>query len=328
MIYIFWDDDIDPKWNRDNIEKALSLSKGNELGCIYVGENINLIKSNLVEFGVHKLFFAEILSKDIYLLYVKCICEICEIEKPELIIFPGSKLGKAVAATCEILLDAGLVADCIDISLDKNEKYIFSRTALNSSIIAQIVGMNCSVILCTTKQNAFLSDKNYRRQTERDLEVIKINIDSLEKIKACNYEVIQSINKMKPSLDVDLMKAKVVINIGRGVNKQNIDRLLQISQISKIGIGCTRAVVEEGNLPQSMQIGQSGKVITPELLILLGISGASQHVAGILNAKKIIAVNIDKDAPIKEYSDIFILADVNEVIPYLINYYTERRNYE
>lgn len=319
MIYVFYDHEVDWEWNRDNIGKALLLSENCGVGCLYGGEDKSVVENSVSKLGVEKLIYSKISRNETYLAYAQFVCEICKIEYPELIIFPGSKLGKAVAATCSISLEAGLVADCIDITKDCNGSYIFSRTALNASVIAQIKGINHRMMMCTTKQNAFPFQLEYTVRTDRPLHITKINADSFAKSNNIGYEIIESI-ECEQSFQSNLLSSPIVFSVGRGISQQSIDKLQQLTQRSNLALGCTRAVVEAGSLPKSMQIGQSGKVIAPELLILLGVSGASQHMAGIMNSKKIISINIDKNAPVREICDISIIADANEVITFLFDY--------
>lgn len=319
MIYVFCDHEVDWKWNRDNIGKALSLSENDNVGCFYSGDDESIITNQLTKLGVKKMIYCSVPMNGTYLSYTQFICGICKTENPELVIFPGSNLGRAVAATCAILLEAGLVADCIDVSKDYDGSYIFSRTALNSSVVAHISGINHRMMMCTTKQNVFPFKVEYTMRTTTSLCMTRTSLDVLPKLFDFGYEIIQSI-KYEQATHKDLLTAPIVFSVGRGVSQQNIDKLWKISQQCGVALGCTRAVVEAGGLPKTMQIGQSGKVIAPKLLILLGVSGASQHIAGFVNAKKVISINIDENAPIRNFCDIVITVDANELITLLFNY--------
>ena len=324
MIYVFCDQDADWEWNRDNLGKAISLSGVDGVGCIYAGPDYSQNQKELAAMGVKKLFYADIKCEDSYLAYARLVQKICREEMPEMIVFPGSRLGRAVAATCSVALEAGLVADCIDISRDEDGRLVFSRTALNSSVVAEIIGINHQVMMCTTKQNVFPYEAQEENKGEQGPECICIDLSDVGPLEYTNYELLSS--EASEAFQTNLLKADIVISIGRGVSPQSIEKLQKITSDSNdISIGCTRAVVEAGLLPKAVQIGQSGKVIAPKLLILMGVSGASQHLAGIMNAKRIISINNDEAAPIAQLCDVSIKADANEVIDLLCKQFERRQ---
>ena len=116
-----------------------------------------------------------------------------------------------------------------------------------------------------------------------------------------------------------LDSASVVFAGGRGLgSKQNFDRLAQCAQKYHAGLASSRLAVDLGWCRNDLQVGQTGKTIAPDLYVTFGISGAIQHLAGMRNAKKIMAVNTDKDAPIFKYADYGLVADANEVIRALL----------
>lgn len=125
---------------------------------------------------------------------------------------------------------------------------------------------------------------------------------------------------------IDLNEAEAIVAAGRGVKDETAKALVaELAGVLNAGIGASRALTEAGVYDPSVQIGQTGKVVSPQLYIAVGISGAIQHVAGITNSKVIVAVNKDADAPIFEVADYGIVGDLYEVLPALIAEINQRK---
>ncbi|MEX2363867.1 MAG: electron transfer flavoprotein subunit alpha/FixB family protein [Balneolaceae bacterium] len=149
-------------------------------------------------------------------------------------------------------------------------------------------------------------------ESPTDAEVVSVdfNMDENE-LKATLREIISSTGDA-----VDLNEAEAIVAAGRGVKDEEGRKLIsELADVLKAGIGASRALTESGVYDPSLQIGQTGKVVSPQLYIAVGISGAIQHVAGMANSKVIVAINKDADAPIFEVADYGIVGDLYKILP-------------
>ncbi len=143
-------------------------------------------------------------------------------------------------------------------------------------------------------------------------QIEKIEIETGEpSVEFIGYEVPEK-------KGVDLTKAEIIVSVGRGVGKkENIQYEEELAKVLGAELGASRPVVDAGWLDQSHQVGTTGQTVAPKLYIACGISGAIQHIAGMKKSGFVVAINKDKDAPIREIADVFVVADVNEFVPIL-----------
>ncbi|MGD8427681.1 MAG: electron transfer flavoprotein subunit alpha/FixB family protein [Balneolaceae bacterium] len=149
-------------------------------------------------------------------------------------------------------------------------------------------------------------------ESKADSEVVAIDFSADESnVKATLREIIGSTGDK-----IDLSEAEVIVSAGRGAKDEEGQKLIhELASLLNAGVGASRALTEAGVMDPSLQIGQTGKVVSPQLYIAIGISGAIQHVAGMSNSKVIVAINKDPDAPIFDIADYGIVGDLYKVLP-------------
>lgn len=291
----------------------LHLINHAKLVVVYMGTQQPKGMKVLEQYGVEKVIYTECHSDDSQ---IRCelLSQMVRRYEPKLLLFPASREGKYMAAVISTEFESGLVAECIDIELDASQEYMFSRAALNSSIVAQIKCINSKLNLCTVKKNVFTIEEH---EAEQGISIEHFDSELSESQGICNtgqLEVLSQIDHSK-SNNMDWQSAKFVFAIGRGVSNQDtVERIRRLATRYGAELIGTRAAVEEGLIDQNRQVGQSAVSICPHIYVGFGISGASQHIVGIKNAKLIIAINKDENAPIFQYADYAVVADIQEVI--------------
>ena len=229
--------------------------------------------------------------------------------KPAMVLFASSYGGRDVAAALSASLDCGAITDVADFTLTDGTVEA-KIPALGASYWNTATLVHDDVKLLLVRPKSFEPAPNPKTPVVEevpapaDAELCKIRLK--EKVTA---------KAEGPQLD----GASVVVAGGRGLaGAENFDMLRELAELLGGAVGATRAVVDSGWVPYSLQIGQTGKTVKPDLYIACGISGAVQHLAGMKDSKLIVAVNKDSEAPIFQMCDLGIVGDVFKVVPQLI----------
>jgi electron transfer flavoprotein alpha subunit len=286
------------------IGKIRRMSDSRVFGIIIGDNDVKSLYDEIFSYGVDTLYHV----KDKYLVtyhpeaYSDAIADVANRINPAMILIGGTTRGREVAPRVAAILSTGLTADCTELEMD-GRKLLMTRPAFGGNIIATI---SCDTFpqMATVRPGIFsipepeIGRKGtviYRQASCKCLKDI---------ISSHHIETVES----------DISKAKILISLGKGIKKESI--AIAESVALKIGgsVSCSRALVEKGWMPQNKQVGQSGRNVAPDIYIAFGISGSIQHKAGISSAKKIIAINSDPDAPIKDVCDEFIVGDANRIL--------------
>ena len=226
--------------------------------------------------------------------------------KIDIIFFSASSMGKDLAPHVAVKTDSGLAMDCILLNCESND-IIATRPIYAGKALIDIKLTSPKKVFAL-RPNVF----NSGTPTDKKAEVSVVNVDSP------NLSVkVVDIKKSEGKLDV--AEADIIISGGRGMKGPEHFKLVEeLAEVLGAASGASRAVVDAGWRPHSEQVGQTGKTVSPNLYIALGISGAIQHLAGMRSSKYIVAINKDKDAPIFQAADYGIAGDVFEIVPAMI----------
>ncbi len=245
-------------------------------------------------------------------LYSKIAVDIIKEIKPDIILVGATTQGRDLAPRISSSLHTGLTADCIGLDINEKGQLAATRPTFGGKLMA--------TILCKTlPQMATVRPKVFKPAPENIVKdtkfiYIKPEIDNINK-KVEFIEFVKGLNTAINELD----SADIIVAGGRGMkNEAGFELLKNFAQCLKASVAASRGAVDMGLASPDIQIGQTGKTVTPKLYIACGISGAIQHIVGMLDSDKIIAINNDEKAPIFEVSDSGIVGDVFEVIPELI----------
>lgn len=247
-------------------------------------------------------------------LYSKTALNIIKEIEPDIIIIGATTQGRDIAPRISASLHTGLTADCIELDINDQGKLAATRPTFGGKLMATIL---CKTLpqMATVRPKVFKpASENIVKNTEfiyKDAQISNIK----RKVEFIEFEKV--LNKSINELD----SAKIIVAGGRGMKNEDGFKLIK-NFANKIGasVGASRDAVEMGLAPQSVQIGQTGKTVTPKLYIACGISGAIQHVVGMSESDKIMAINLDKNAPIFDICDCGIVGDAFEIIPEIISH--------
>jgi len=239
--------------------------------------------------------------------YTSVISEISKQENATVIIISNNNTGKSIAPRLSVRLKAGVGSGVSRLPLDLNPFTVYKRTYSGNAFAHLVIKSDIKIL--TLAQNSFDLVETSNNVT---IENLNVSVDgSLVKT------VVRDVQKQTGK--IVLTDADIVVSGGRGMKSpDNWSSLVDLATLLGAATACSRPVSDEGWRPHEEHTGQTGKIIAPNLYIAVGISGATQHLAGISSSKYIVAINTDKDAPIFEAAQYGIVGDAMKVLPKLV----------
>lgn len=287
--------------------KQLADQHGHEAEAVIIDANASGYIDQVRQYGPSKIYVAEnsIFKNHMNTPLLKALTKVMEQADPFLFAFASTESTRDILGALAANQKAAVLSDVSEFELaDGGVKA--KRPVMAAKILSANEAQGDKILISVRSGSYDLVE------SPADAEVVNINFSFDEnQLKATLREIIGSSGGK-----IDLSEAGTIIAAGRGA--RDAEGLKLISELAKTlnaSIGASRALTEAGIMDPSLQIGQTGKVVSPQLYIAVGISGAIQHVAGMANSKVIVAINKDPDAPIFEIADYGIVGDLYKVLP-------------
>jgi len=294
--------------------RQLADTLDTELCAVCLGHNVQEVEQ-LIAYGADKVYIIDnlALANNQEELYTRELVKLIRQHKPEIVLAGATSLGRAFIPRVAAILKTGLTADCTGLEIDTETKLLLqTRPAFGGNIMATIICQAKRPQMSTVRPRVF---KKNTPDNKRKGQIIRVDF---------NKEGITSRTKLLDFVEdlterVKLEDADIIVSGGRGLGKpENFQMIEELAKVLGAALGSSRPPVDDGWIPYSHQVGQTGKTVCPKLYIACGISGSVQHMAGMQTSDTIVAINNDPNAPIFEIATYGIVGDLFRVVPMLI----------
>jgi electron transfer flavoprotein alpha subunit len=294
--------------------RKLADELGEDLSALLMGSKTEGLGQEAIAYGADKVYVAEDSLLDGYNsdAYTQVAADLCRKASPSIVLLGHTDIGCDLAPRLNARLGGGLAMDCLALAIDPATRLLVStRPVFGGNAHATVVARSARPQMATIRAKTVPPAK---RDASRQGQVIPVE----GKIDPAALKV-RVVERIKEEVEgIKLEDAEVVVSGGRGMGgTQNFEMLRELANVLGGAVGATRPACDEGWVPARLQVGQSGKVVSPKLYIAVALSGAMAHISGVLGSKVIVAINKDKDANIFTVARFGIVADYKEVLPAL-----------
>ena len=301
--------------------RKLADKLGTELCAVCFGHNVEGAEG-LIASGADKVYLADdpALANHQEDLYTEVLVDLVRKHKPEILLAGATALGRSFIPRIAAILHTGATADCTDLDIDPKSKLLLqTKPSFGDNVMATILCPDKRPQISTIRPHVF---KIAAPDESRQGEILKVDF---------NKEAVTSRTKVLSFVEdlsekVNLHDAESIVAGGRGLGEpENFQMIAELAEALGAAVGATRPPVDDGWIPYSHQIGQTGKIVCPKLYVACGISGAVQHLAGMQTSEVIIAINEDPNAPIFDVATYGIVGDLFQIVPLLTNKLKKKR---
>jgi len=314
MSVIVYVENWDGKFKKSSFELiSYAVKLAEQLNTIAIGLSIGFVDKNELEklgnYGVKRIL--SLVNDNLKVLdnrsYAAAISTLAVKEGANVIVLANSNTGKALAPRLAVRLKAGIASGVSRLPLSLDPFVVYKR-AFSGNAFANLV-IKSEIKILTLAQNSF---ELIESENSASIENVQIDLDG-----NLPSTIVREVQKQTGK--ILLTDAEIVVSGGRGMKSpDNWGPLVELANLLGAATACSRPVSDEGWRSHDEHTGQTGKIIAPNLYFAIGISGATQHIAGVSSSKYIVAINTDKDAPIFEAAQYGIVGDALKVIPKLV----------
>jgi len=290
----------------------LTGKRGGQVCSLLLGDGVGKLTIPLAHYGADLVYMAEhpLLTSYTTDAYTDVIVGLVQHYQPAILICGATPNGCDLAPRLATRLGVNLASDCVSLDSNDDGQLIATKPAYQDKVYAKVLYPAAGLQIATLRPGVRGVDE---ADSSRHCEVVTVpvSVDS-EHIRTRRLGVVPADPKT-----VDISEAERIVAGGRGVG-DNFHNLWELADLLGAAVGGTRVAVDRGWLPLERLIGATGKTVKPRLYLACGISGATQHSIGMKDSETVIAINVDRTAPIFPLADLGVVADLNQVIPALI----------
>jgi electron transfer flavoprotein alpha subunit len=305
-------DGVIKKITREIITAAGQLveATGGQIHIVLIGNGIDSLIEEAKGFTTGKVYAVKSPNLERYSTQGYTLAMEAAIKEadPAFVLFGATAMGKDLSSRVAAKCDAALMTDCTEIGLEEGVLKV-KRPVYSGKVYAEVVTTKDNIKMASIRPNIYPP-----ADAAGSAEVVEVAFSADEgSIGAMVKEIVKSAGGEK-----DVTEAEIIVTGGRALkSEENFQLLKDLADVLGGSVGASRAAVDAGYAPHSIQIGQTGKVVNPKLYIACGVSGAIQHLVGMRTSKVIVAVNKDANAPIFQKADYGITGDLFEIVPLL-----------
>jgi electron transfer flavoprotein alpha subunit len=283
---------------------------GLDVAAVFVGAGFDKARERLASAGAGTAYVAESDELDGYLLQpqIDTLAALVQEKQPAVVLFGSDALGKDLASGVAARIGAGVLADVVDLTVDGGE-LTATMSVFGGATVTKCRVRGTPQIICV-KPNAFVAE-----EAPGDLNEVPVPVTVSDGAKRARIvDRVQQEAGGRPTVE----EAAIIVSGGRGLGgPEHFDLVEALADALGAAVGASRAAVDAGWYPHQHQVGQTGKTVSPQLYVAVGISGAIQHRAGMQTSKTIVAINKDAEAPMFQLADFGVVGDLFTIVPAL-----------
>jgi electron transfer flavoprotein alpha subunit len=297
------------------IGRKLASKTGGTLAAVLLGYEVEKLAGELEAYGAKKIFVCddEILKNYSNESYTTVIADLVKFNQPSILLGGATALGKDLLPRVAARLRTGLASDCIGLDINQERHLVAKRPIYAGKVLVDTVTPEARPQMASLRPNVVEVERP-NQSNKAEIEKVKVDVKPTD-LRSVIKELMKTAGEK-----VDLTEASVIVSGGRGMKSGDNFKILDELACAfgeGAAVGASRSAVDSGFAPHDIQVGQTGKVVNPNLYIACGISGAIQHLAGMRTSKCIVAINKDPEAPIFQVADYGIVADLFTAVPLL-----------